>query len=516
MRDISGGKGRRRSLFHLRSFRFKMTLYYCLVLLGLVLGFGGAVLGFFSYFQIDSMNRSLRESSSRVAFHLATQGIFFIDSEEYILLRGTWSLLHLDFQIYDEGLNAHVGGSGRLHPGFALSPVLVGRLLRQGQEPRTVNLLEQDFAPRHLWLMPWYQPPGRSLIRVTWQQIRLPTRSYYVVVGMSLDSFLAARSQIAYVVVVTAAIAGLAALFLGYGAAVRAMEPLTTINRFIAQVSIDNLGMRLPFGGDREIAELALHLNEMLDKLERSVHQLKQFTSDVSHELRTPIAVVKGKIEVSLLRDRDPTYYRKSLGEISKQVGNMQNMVEVLLELARLDALTGLEEPEAVDLCLIAEEVADAMAPIVASRRQKLRLDLDLAPILGRQGLLLRLVSNLLDNASKYTPEEKELGIRTGFHEARREAYIEVWDSGPGMEEEGVRRCFDRFWRADRARSTPGYGLGLTLVQRVAQLHRAEVDIDSVIAAGTTFRLRFPLDVQALADYHGGLAQEEPPPGERA
>lgn len=510
MKNVPLMRQRRWGPFHLRSFRFKMTLYYCFILLGLVVGFGGAVLAFFTYFQIDSMNRSLEESSSRVAFHLATQGIFFIDSEEYLLLRGTWSLLHLDFQIYDEGLNAHVGGSGKLHPGFALSPVLVSRLLRQGQQPQTVNLLEQDFAPRHLWLMPWYQPPGRSPIRVTWQEIRLPTRSYYVVVGMSLDNFLAARSQIAYVMVITAAIAGLAALFLGYGAAVRAMEPLTTINAFISQVSIDNLDLRLPFEGkDREISELALHLNEMLNKLERSVQQLKQFTSDVSHELRTPIAVIRGKIEVSLLKERDPDYYKKSFGEISKQVANMQNMVEVLLELARLDALSGVEDPDDVDLCLIAEDVADNMAPILAKRNQKLHLNLDLAPLRGRQGLILRLATNLLDNASKYTPEGKDLGMRTHSDEEKNHAILEVWDSGPGMDAEGVQRCFDRFWRADRSRATPGYGLGLTLVHRVAQLHRAKMEIDSALDKGSTFRLLFPLDRKTLEEYRMGLPQAE-------
>lgn len=505
MTGISSGKERRLDLFHLRSFRFKMTLYYAFILVGLIVLFSGTVLAFFTYFQINSMNRSLEESSSRVAFHLANQGIFFIDSEEYLVLRGTWSLLHLDFQIYDEGLNAHVGGTGKLHPGFALSPVLVGRLLRQGQQPRTVNLLEQDFAPRSLWLLPWQNPPGHSLIRVTWQEIRLPARSYYVVVGMSLDNFLAARSQIAHVMVVTAALAGLAALFLGHRAAGRAIEPLTTINRLISQVSIDNLDLRLPLeGADREIAELALHLNEMLDKLERSVHQLKQFTSDVSHELRTPIAVVRGKIEVSLLKERDPDYYRRSLGEISKQVANMQNMVEVLLELARLDALSGLEETEPVDLCVIAEEVADNMAPILSERAQKLQLDLDMAPLEGRQGLILRLATNLLDNASKYTPEGKALGIRTTTDENTGKAILEVWDSGPGMDSEGIRRCFDRFWRADRARSTPGYGLGLTLVQRVAQLHQATMEIDAKPGQGTTFRILFPVDRKTLEEYRQG------------
>lgn len=479
-----------------------MTLYFATMVILVVLLFGGFVLGFFSYLQIQETDRSLENSSSRLALNLATQGSFFLSSREYLLLRATWRLLHIDFQVFDEGLNAYISSAPSHSPTFALSPRLVAKLLRKGQGLQTVDLIDQELLPGHTWWAPWHNSPGHPLLRVGWKQIRLPTRSYYVVVGMPLESFLAARFQIFRMMLA----AGLGVLFfaliIGYQSATRAMRPIRIMNEAVSQVSIDNLGIRIPIDqAEKEIAELGNRINVMLDDLERSVLQLKQFTSDVSHELRTPIAVIKGKIEVTMLRERDPEYHKKSLNDISRQVQNMQSMVEGLLELARLDALTGLEEVDRSDLFLVAEDVVDHLEDLISRKEQHLYQDIDFAPVRGKPSLLNRLIANLLDNGSKYTPPGGKLGIRTWVNRADGKSCVEVWDTGPGMDKEGIRRCFDRFWRADTARTTPGYGLGLALVQRIAQLHEAELQIESSPGQGSTFRVCFPLDESALADY---------------
>lgn len=494
----------------LRSFRFRMTLYFATMVIFVVLLFGGSVLGFFSYMQIQKTDKSLEESSSRLALNLATQGSFFLSSREYLILRATWRLLHIDFQVFDEGLNAYISSDPSHSPTFALSPRLVAKLLRKGQGLQTIDLVNQEVLSKKSWMAPWHNSPGHSLLRVGWKQIRLPTRSYYVVVGVPLDDFLAARFQIFQMMLV----AGLGVLFLslviGYQSATRAMRPIRTMNEAVSQVSIDNLSVRIPIDqAEKEIAELGNRINVMLNGLERSVLQLKQFTSDVSHELRTPIAVIKGKIEVTMLRERDPEYHKKSLQEISRQVQNMQSMVEGLLELARLDTLTGLEEVDRSDLFLIAEDVIDHLEDLINQKEQRLYQDLDFAPVRGKPPLLNRLIANLLDNGSKYTPKGGKLGIRTFVDRSRGKSCIEVWDTGHGMDQEGIQRCFDRFWRADTARTTPGYGLGLALVQRIAQLHEAELEIESSPGQGSTFRVCFPLDESALADYENEEDQEQ-------
>ncbi len=486
----------------LRSFRFRMTLYFSAMVIAVVLLFGGSVLSFFTYLQIQKTDRSLESSSSRLALNLATQGSFFLSSREYLLLRATWRLLHLDFQVFDEGLNAYISNAPTETPAFALSPRLVAKLLRKGQGFQTVDLVNQEIIPMGTWLVPWHREPDHNLLRVGWKQIRLPTRSYYVVVGIPLDDFLAARFQIFQMMLLSGLGALIMSLFIGYQSASRAMQPIRTMNDAVSQVSIDNLGVRIPcYQASREIAELGNRINLMLDDLERSVLQLKQFTSDVSHELRTPIAVIKGKIEVTLLREREPEYHKKSLKDISRQIQNMQSMVEGLLELARLDALTGLEEVDRCDLFLISEDVVDHLDDLISNRNQHLYQDLDFAPVRGKPPLLNRLVSNLLDNGSKYTPQGGKLGIRTWINRNRGKACVEIWDTGPGMDQEGIQRCMDRFWRADTARTTPGYGLGLALVHRIVQLHEANLEIESSPGQGSTFRVCFPLDESALADY---------------
>ena len=486
----------------LRSFRFRMTLYFATMVVAVVLLFGGSVLGFFTYLQIQKTDTSLEDSSSRLALNLATQGSFFLSSREYLLLRATWRLLHLDFQVFDEGLNAYINNDPAQTPAFALSPRLVAKLLRKGQSLQTVDLVDQEILPMGTWLVPWHSLPDHSLLRVGWKQIRLPTRSYYVVVGIPLDDFLAARFQIFQMMMLSGLGVLVIALFIGYQAASRAMLPIRKMNEAVSQVSIDNLSVRIPYSqAGREIAELGNRINLMLGDLERSVLQLKQFTSDVSHELRTPIAVIKGKIEVTLLRERDPEYHKKSLEDISRQIQNMQSMVEGLLELARLDALTGLEEVDRSDLFLVTEDVVDHLEDLISRRQQHLFQDLDFTPVRGRPPLLNRLISNLVDNASKYTPQGGKLGIRTWVNRNRGKSCLEVWDTGPGMGPEEVRRCMDRFWRADTARTTPGYGLGLALVHRIAELHTAELEIESSPGQGSTFRICFPLDESALADY---------------
>jgi two-component system OmpR family sensor kinase len=210
---------------------------------------------------------------------------------------------------------------------------------------------------------------------------------------------------------------------------------------------------------------------------------------------------MRGAVDVALLRERDGPYYISKLQDLIYNIESMQNLVGALLELARLDDLKGLEKMEPVDLLIVAEDAVDNIKPLAYRRGQTLESRLEPAPTRGREAMLLRLASNLLDNASKHSPPGSRIGIRTFIDGAGSRSVLEVKDTGPGLSAEEIERCFDRFWRADSSRTTPGFGLGLPLVQRIAQLHNGSVEIESKRGEGSVFRVHFPLDAESLKEY---------------
>ena len=270
----------------------------------------------------------------------------------------------------------------------------------------------------------------------------------------------------------------------------------------LERLTPDDLGAPLPGPPeDPEVAEVTQQVRQSLLRLQAAMNQVKQqFTSDVSHELRTPLSVIKGKVEVALLKDREAAYYRDRLAEVGQQAEMMQRMVKGLLDLARLEALATLEDPEPTDLLIVAEEAAESTRSSLTRKEQKLHLDLNGAPLRGNETLLIRLCANLLENASKYSPEDSEVGLVTRADREASQAVLEVWDRGRGMDPQTRERCFQPFWRGDAARSTQGYGLGLPLVRRIALLHRGTIELDSRLGQGSRFILRFPLDEQSLRE----------------
>lgn len=283
----------------------------------------------------------------------------------------------------------------------------------------------------------------------------------------------------------------------------RMYTPLRKISQTLQKRKRKNDHIVIPYLGDHpQFIELRNSLNSLLARFEESLTQLKQLSADTSHELRTPLAVIKGKIEIMLMSPREPAYYKERLEQIMIQIDNMQQIVESILELSRFSKFSGPEWMEPVDLLMVADETCENMfALIEKTRHQHLEKKFSFAPVFGSFELLTRVTSNLLDNASKYTPEGGTIGIETWSDIKKQKAFLRVWDTGQGMDEYAIQKCRDLFWRADTARSGGGYGLGLSLVQRISELHEAEMDIQSTLGKGTSFTLVFNLDANALSEY---------------
>jgi two-component system phosphate regulon sensor histidine kinase PhoR len=222
----------------------------------------------------------------------------------------------------------------------------------------------------------------------------------------------------------------------------------------------------------------------------------KEFVANVSHELRTPLTVIRGFTET--LMDgaiSDPVVAPKFLAKISKHVDQLQNLVSDLLELSALEGTPDIPRRVSVDLAAVARRAADLLQPAAQTRKQLINLEMGEAipRILGNPDYLERAVSNLIDNAVKYTPEGGAVTVTVSYnHEF---VTVEVQDNGIGIPPADIERIFERFYRVDRSRSREmgGTGLGLSIVKHVAQVHGGSVDVSSVPGAGSRFRLKIPL-----------------------
>ena len=251
-----------------------------------------------------------------------------------------------------------------------------------------------------------------------------------------------------------------------------------------------------------DLLPFAKELSSLVTRFQTHESQLKQLSADTSHELRTPLAVIRGKVEIMLSREREPAYYSARLEEILFHLESMQQIIDSILELSRLSFIGSPEWKEQVDLLLAADEACQFVTYLVSTiRKQTLVRSLDFAPTFGNHPLLIRMIVNLVENASKFTPEGGEIGVESGHDLDGEVAFIRVWDNGRGMDDFAIQRCRDLFWRGDESRSSSGYGLGLSLVQRVVEIHGGDMEINSAIGKGSSFKVSLPLDVVSLSDY---------------
>ena len=304
----------------------------------------------------------------------------------------------------------------------------------------------------------------------------------------------------------------------GYWLSGRALKPVQDVTAAALMISIENLSGRLPVPatGD-EIARLAKVLNSMLERLDSAVKTLSQFAGDASHELRTPLAVIRTTAELALRRGRSPESYRESLEAVVSEAERMTQLVEDLLALARSDtAVAGLPKLP-VDLRDILAAVHSEMAGLAAERNIEIQMMLGEQPVAvaGNRPALHRLFVLLLDNALKFSYSGGRVVVSVAF---TREAadlvplvdgqsvggqlVVSIRDFGTGILDADLPHIFERFYRADQARAGGGHGLGLPLAETIARAHGAVIEVTSRKGQGSTFRVAFrvrePLDLRPI------------------
>jgi len=300
------------------------------------------------------------------------------------------------------------------------------------------------------------------------------------------------------------------------GAAVQPLKHLTEATEHVARTQ-DLSGRIEPSGGD-ELGRLASSFNAMLDALGRSmsaldasVHAQRQLVADASHELRTPVTSLRTNIEILQQQGAEmpPEEQSRMLDDVVEQIGELTLLMNDLIDLARG------EEPHAD-----AEEVRlDGLVEEVLERARRhapgtpLRAELEPIVVAGVPARLERAVSNLIDNAVKYSPPGEPVEISLLVDRRSRGASIAaeltVRDHGPGISAEDEPHIFDRFYRGAEARGRPGSGLGLAIVRQVVEQHGGRVSVEAAPGGGTLMRMRLPaIETDSAAIAAGEPARE--------
>ncbi|HWZ82339.1 MAG TPA: ATP-binding protein [Terriglobales bacterium] len=282
----------------------------------------------------------------------------------------------------------------------------------------------------------------------------------------------------------------------GWLLARRSLSPLADMAAATERITANNLGERLPVGASDELGRLASKFNELLSRLSASFSQQRQFMADASHELRTPLSVVRTAAQVALHKpQRSDSEYREALAVIEQQAGRLSRIVEDMFALTRADMN---QLPLNMGDLYLDEIVADTTrAAGILAQRKSIRIrsqSTGEAPYRGDDRLLRQMISNLLDNAVKFTREAGTIDVRLRQTGVIYE--ITVADTGCGIPDELQPRVFDRFFRVDTARSGPnglgGAGLGLAIARAIAELHGGRLTLQHSGSAGSTFLISLP------------------------
>jgi signal transduction histidine kinase len=252
------------------------------------------------------------------------------------------------------------------------------------------------------------------------------------------------------------------------------LRRVEAVNRTSERIIHGDLTQRVPLSGSGdEFDQLSANLNAMLDRIERLMLGMRQVTDNIAHDLRTPLARLRARLEVTLLERPDAARYAEALRETIAEADRLLGTFNALLSIAEAEAGSRRESMAIVELGEIARAVAELYEPVADDKGLALEVDCGVElNVRGDRHLLSQAIANLLDNALKYTPAgQVSLRLRRVGETAR----LEVADSGPGVPAERREAVFDRFVRLEGSRSTPGNGLGLSLVRAVANLHGGNV-----------------------------------------
>ena len=450
----------------MNSAKWRLLLAYASVLGIVILLFGGALVIGLNY----SFNKTLENSMQTILADIKNDELLhlkkgIIDSKEEFLLSPIF------IKVYEETKSEN-------------KPILYTKNMEDHHFPKNLETGFQEIE------IPFISQEDEVAVLV--DKVTLNNKRYKIVIATPIEKiddtieifigWLLFAGLLLYVI----------ALILGYRVITRVLSPVRTITQTAQTISKSNLSKRVPLPDrEDEFYQLAKTFNTMLERLEKNFDKINRFNVNVSHELKTPLTIIRGEIEVALMKDRSTKEYKTVLQTILEETKTLQSIIETLLLLSKSDtkALKKRMIPLSLDNLLL-EAVEEKRQN---GNNQSINLiikELESVTIVGEPTLLKRAIANIIDNAIKYSPPNSDIEISL---KNSRDTLLMIKDSGYGIPSDQIEKIFDPFYRIESTnkKRVQGQGLGLSIVQWIIDLHDAKIAIESEVEKGSCFKIYF-------------------------
>ena len=353
-----------------------------------------------------------------------------------------------------------------------------------------INRLDLQNAPPNLF-------PGRRPAPETFTQSDLRAIIHFVPSGETIWIGCDIAPELDQLKTTALILTGIGTVILLFGLAggwwisSSAIRPVENISTTAVKIAAGDLSHRINTAEtESELGQLAVVLNSTFARLEAAFDQQKQFASDAAHELRTPISVILTQTQMALKRERDAKDYKETIEACQRAGQRMRRLITALLELARLDV--GQEQMKHLrfDFSKTVGECVELVRPLADERGVNISTELAPVEIEGDSERLSLVITNLLTNAVQYNHDGGQVKIGAKLQDHM--AVLTVSDTGQGIPAEDLPRVFERFYRADKSRSSGNAGLGLAISKALVTAHGGSIDVVSEENVGTTFTVRLP------------------------
>lgn len=337
---------------------------------------------------------------------------------------------------------------------------------------------------------------GAVPLRIWNQRVNVGGQSYLIQSAYEMDDFYGALEDFELLLFISIPLLLVGAAAGGYWISSLALAPVDQITQTARTISAQNLSSRLvvPNTGD-ELQRLSETLNGMLERLEAAFKKITQFTADASHELRTPVAVMRTRAELALRKARSPEEYREVIAEVLAELEKTSALIEQLMFLARADSGAETLRFTPTNVAEVLREACHQGSALAEAKQVGFeeRINGDSMWIQGDASSLRRLFLILIDNAVKYTPANGH--VEVSLHRNDGYAVAEVRDTGIGISATDLPNVFERFYRADKARTreSGGVGLGLSIGRWIIEVHAGTIEVQSAPGRGSVFQVRLPV-----------------------
>jgi signal transduction histidine kinase len=278
---------------------------------------------------------------------------------------------------------------------------------------------------------------------------------------------------------------------IGWLLAKRATSDMQQVTETAEEISNGAFDRRVQIKGRvQEIERLGAAFNRMLDRIQSLLKSMKEINDNIAHDLRSPLARIRGIAEMTLLKEKSTDAYREMAASTIEECDTLIAMINTMLDITEAEAGVNGAKTEEFELTALIQEACELFRPL--AKGKKIRLKTDLPESLNMRSdrkKMQRIVTNILENALKYTPENGTVSISAAARDG--EVQIDFKDTGIGISESDLPHIFERFYRCDRSRSQGGVGLGLSLVKAYTESMRGTIQVESAVTMGSCFTLRF-------------------------